>query len=153
MLLPTPSLNRRRLRGIHRVCCGWTNETDRFKASLLVFFALTLFPGFPVAQADSLWSTQVQSPYSQPVRRFQNGDPVTIYIKETLQAAQEGKTSASKQSEVNGSLVDWFQQFATNLAGDEQIRRDREFTVGGGDDYKGEGKTSRRSEIKGVVAA
>ena len=102
-------------------------------------------------RADSLWSEDAQSPYSTPVHKFKVGDPVTVYIKEKSQADQEGKTAASKESSVHGSLMDLFQQFANSISGQDQLQRNREFKIGGGDDFDGSGKTSRKSDITGVL--
>ena len=103
--------------------------------------------------ADSLWQADQQSPYSTPVRKYKVGDVLTILIKETSAAAQEGHTAASKESEVKGSFMDMFQQVANAVAGSELTQRNREFKIGGGDKFQGDGETSRKSDIRATLTA
>ncbi len=115
----------------------------------LIFSALIVgFSGS--AFADSLWSNSAQSLYSAN-HPHRVGDVITVYISESASAIQEAGTNTSKQSSFGANFFDSWNM--TGAGNNDQTRRSQDYRLGGQDSYQGMGKTSRTSQVKGVVSA
>ena len=101
--------------------------------------------------SDSIWNGQ-STLYSIAQRQINVGDSITVQIIESTTAAQEATTKTSKASQLSTNLLSSWEQIA-NLLGNENNRKQFEFDLRGGDDYRGAGQTSRKSQIKATITA
>ncbi len=106
----------------------------------------------PSQHADSLWKSGKGSLYGVAKKEIQVGDLITVLISESTSAAQQANTKTSKESDINTNLLSGWNQVA-NLLGNEINRKTYDFTLKGGDDFKGSGQTSRQSRVTSIVTA
>lgn len=111
-----------------------------------IILILLLFNSLGV-QADSLWGSTSKSPFVS-AKSTNVGDLVTVLISVNTSAKQSGGTSTDKDSKVEAGLMDVWNQIAYAIAGDESLRRDRDYEVYGKDKFKGKGKTSHSSSVR-----
>lgn len=123
-----------------------SNMSNYLATSLLVL-VLSASP----LSSDSIWNGQ-STLYSIAQRQINVGDSITVQIIESTTAAQEAITKTSKASQLSTNLLSSWEQIA-NLLGNENSRKQFEFDLRGGDDYKGTGQTSRKSQIKATITA
>jgi len=102
--------------------------------------------------ANSLWENSKGSLYSSAKKEVQVGDVITIYISESSSAAQEASTRTSKESELGTQFLSGWDQVA-NLLGNENIRKNYDFSLKGDDSYKGAGQTTRQSKVTAIITA
>jgi len=119
----------------------------KFYITLLIIIALTI-----CASSVSLWNDDAKSLYSSS-RAHKIGDIITILIEETTRAAQSAGTNTSKQSAVNADLLASWSKVASALGSSSRDDTRSRGQISAGDDYSGEGKTSRQSTVKGRISA
>lgn len=121
----------------------------QLKLILFLISVLALAPHGVVA--DSLWAPD-QSIYSPKQRKIKVGDVITVQISETTSAAQQATTQTNKQSGVSADFLQALSRI-TNLLGNQIDRENMQYDLAGGEDYRGSGQTSRRSNVRARVTA
>ena len=109
------------------------------------FFSLTSF-------ADSLYDVNSTQVYGFSPRVIAEGDIVTVYVSESTSAVQQASTRTEKDARVGASLESSWEQISS-LLGNETKNQDREYKFSGEDQFQGSGRTSRRSQVRGVVSS
>lgn len=118
----------------------------------LIILLISFLVGAPFGvSADSLWSPS-QSFYSPNQRKIQVGDVITVQISESTTAAQQATTQTNKQSGISADFLQALSKI-TNLLGNQIDRENLQYDIGGEEDYRGTGQTSRRSNVRARVTA
>ena len=119
----------------------------------LLCIAISIFGLMPIAiEADSLWDYAKPPFYGVSRRQIRVGDIITIYVSESTSAAQQASTSTEKGAAIEVGIEAGWEQIS-NLLGNETLTQERAYELAGSDEFEGTGKTSRRSQVKAVVAS
>lgn len=103
--------------------------------------------------ADSLWSKNNHSIYTT-IKTPRVGDIVTIKIKNQSSAIHEAGTDTSKTTGLTADFYDFWDQYSLNNdGGDEGLRKRQNYRIGAGNQYRGAGRTSRKSTVKAEMSA
>jgi len=78
---------------------------------------------------------------------------VTIHISNRSSAVHEAGTNTSKRSSVNADFYDLWDKYTIGSEADEATRKNQNYRIGGGDDYRGVGSTSRKSRVEAKISA
>ena len=113
-----------------------------------IIIILVMFNGLPI-NADSLWGSISKSPFVS-AKSTNVGELITVLISVRTTARQTGGTSTAKDSKVEAGLTDVWDQiaYAISGAGDQSLRRDRNYEIYGKDKFMGKGKTSHTSAVQ-----
>ncbi len=119
---------------------------QHFRLAGFAFFMFLLVFS-PLVLADSIWQDdQSVSPYSQQ-KAYKTGDLVNILILESTSALQKAGTDTKFKDDLSLSLDHTINRLTPSVATTNSL--DGKFE----NDFKGQGATSRSSNIKARVAA
>ncbi len=99
-----------------------------------------------------MWNASQPSLYST-MRSTKVGEVITIYISESTDAAQGAGTKTSKESSLEGNLLNSWDQVAQVIGSSDSMRKNFQLKAGGGDAFQGQGQTTRTSKVKAVISA
>ena len=102
--------------------------------------------------ADSLYDYAKAPFYGVSRRQIQVGDIITIYVSESTSAVQQASTRTERESKLGGNVENSWEQIG-NILGNETLKQNQEYKLGGNDEYEGSGQTSRRSQVKAVISS
>ena len=101
--------------------------------------------------SDSLWQSNASSMYdSRPA--FSVGDVITVKISAESSAIQEAGTTTSKRSDIGANFYDLYDQYSLDSAGNESLRKMKDYRLSGNDSFSGVGQTRRKSKVEAVVS-
>lgn len=102
--------------------------------------------------AKSLWDESSKSPYVRN-KQLKSGDIISVKILESTTALHEAQTDLEKQSDVNLDISTAWDKLASvgSQSTGDSSRNNQNYKIGGGDDYKGRGQTTRKSSVKAQI--
>jgi flagellar L-ring protein FlgH len=109
---------------------------------IILMAALILAAGALPASAQDMRQNATRSLFSDK-KAFQVGDAVTVLVVETSSASNDSRMSTSRRSDVSMGV-------SGNLPGEGG--QDAGFTIGSGNQFRGEGAASSRGSVRAQIA-
>ena len=113
-------------------------------------FCIVLSP--ITGHADAIWNPSMGSIYHAK-KHFKRGDIITIHIAAQATAVHQAGTNTSKKSTISTQLYNIHDDYNLRSGGNSGKRYSGTVSLGGGDDYRGLGQTSRKSNVKATISA